>query len=115
MREAFVAPGAKVSAFVVAFEATELSWESFRNDVVGATDPAKAVEGSLRAEILEKWEDLGLASKPSMVGHGERGLSLLSPAFPRVPRLTPALQTLGPSTAPSAPALYSLGLPCSLA
>ena len=65
MREAYLAPGARVHALVVGFEG--LAWAAFRESVVGATDPRRASEGSLRAEILSQWEALGLPSEPTMV------------------------------------------------
>lgn len=64
MREEFVAAGAEVHYYVVEFDGGELSWASFRNELVGATEPAEAVAGSLRKACLDSWEELGLAKKP---------------------------------------------------
>eukprot|EP01052_Picozoa_sp_SAG31_P055061 SAG31_NODE_14993_length_777_cov_0.831858_1_plen_154_part_00 len=42
-----------------------LSWEAFRNDLLGPTDISKAGTGSLRGAIAASWESLGLDAKPS--------------------------------------------------
>ena len=71
MREQFVAAGgAGVHCFSVAFDASTLSWENFRSDIIGATDPTRAAPGSLRADILEQWRALGLPARPSMAANG---------------------------------------------
>lgn len=70
MREQFLAPGSQLRALVVTFDASALTWKAFREDVVGATDPGRASEGSLRAGILDQWEALGLSSRPSMAANG---------------------------------------------
>ena len=70
MRQAFVAPGASIRYMVCEWEESELSWKSFRRDVIGATDPADAAAGSCRAEMRSRWEELGLTSEPSMKENG---------------------------------------------
>jgi hypothetical protein len=40
------------------------SWAAFRQECVGATDPASAAPGSLRGLALAQWEALGLAAPP---------------------------------------------------
>lgn len=70
MREQFLSPGAQVHALVVDFDPRQLSWQAFRENVIGATDPVRAVKGSLRATIAEDWEALGLPAKPSMAANG---------------------------------------------
>jgi len=72
MREQFLAEGSAVHAFVVSFDPERLTWSSFREDLVGATDPARASEESLRGTILASWEALELPSKPSMAANGVR-------------------------------------------
>jgi len=37
---------------VVSFDASELPWATFREDVVGPTDPVRASEDSIRGAIL---------------------------------------------------------------
>jgi len=65
MRQQFVEPNAEVRYLVCEFDEAELSWRSFRQQVIGATDPAEAAPGSLRAELRSRWQELGLASAPS--------------------------------------------------
>ncbi|KAL3916518.1 MAG: hypothetical protein SGPRY_006785 [Prymnesium sp.] len=65
MREAFIKPGAQVRFMVCEFSESELSWQDFRQKVIGATDPAKAAAGSARAALLERWSELGLESAPT--------------------------------------------------
>jgi hypothetical protein len=50
-----------------------MTWHdtSGRPYAVGATDPAESPKGSLRAEILARWQELGLKSKPYT---GENGV-----------------------------------------
>ena len=50
--------------FEVCFDEVALSWEAFRGDVVGATDPVKARKDSLRGRIFAGWEGLGLTAQP---------------------------------------------------
>lgn len=70
MRGKFTEPPAKIHYFTVEWDAATLSWEDFRGKVLGATDPTTAAEGSLRREILDKWQKLGLASKPHTGDNG---------------------------------------------
>lgn len=60
MRSKFVAPGCSIYYYVVEWDSATTSWEDFRGKVLGPTDPATAPEGSLRALIAGKWEELGL-------------------------------------------------------
>ena len=60
MREAFVADGAEVRYLVCEFEEDVLSWRAFRREVIGATDPEAAADGSARAALRASWEELGL-------------------------------------------------------
>ena len=50
----------------------DLSWKVARNDVIGATNPAKANEGSIRRELLENKISLGLPE----VSQGMNGVHL---------------------------------------
>ena len=65
MREKFTLETAKIHYFVVEFDAEKLSWEDFRGKVLGATDPSKAAEGSIRSMLLAKYRELGFASAPT--------------------------------------------------
>jgi nucleoside diphosphate kinase len=70
MREKFTLPEAKLHYMTVEFDADALSWEDFRGKVLGATDPATAEDGSLRKIILDKWQELGLATEPNVGDNG---------------------------------------------
>ena len=71
MRSGFVAPGFSIYYFVVEWDAKDLSWESFRGDVLGPTDPATAPTTSLRGMILRDYKSLGIANEPFT---GENGV-----------------------------------------
>ena len=64
MRSKFVGEGTSIYCFVVEFSPKTLSWEAFRNNVLGPTDPAEAPPGSLRKTILDDYKALGLTAKP---------------------------------------------------
>lgn len=70
MREKFTGSGAVVHWFVVRFDSSVLPWRTFRNSVIGSTNPADSAEGSLRAAFRERWQDLGLASEPNYQDNG---------------------------------------------
>ena len=71
MREKFTKPGSSIYYYLVEWEPSPaLTWEAFRGDVLGATDPSTAAPGSLRKEIFSKWKDLGLASEPNVGDNG---------------------------------------------
>ena len=70
MREAFVADGAEVRYLVCEFEEDVLSWRAFRREVIGATDPEAAADGSARAALRASWEELGLDAAPSTGNNG---------------------------------------------
>lgn len=66
MRDQFVREGAVVNWFVVQWDEATTSWEAFRADVIGPTDPVHAPAGSLRGAIYAQWKELGLAEQSSM-------------------------------------------------
>lgn len=70
MRGKFVAPGTSIHCYSVEWSPKKLSWEAFRNEVLGPTDPAEAPEGSLRKTILQKYKELGLDSEPNKGDNG---------------------------------------------
>jgi len=70
MREKFTTKDAKLQYFVVEWDSKDLSWEDFRGKVLGTTDPASAVEGSLRRTILDDYKTLGLAGVPNVGDNG---------------------------------------------
>jgi len=51
--------------FLVAFPEAALSWAVFRDATIGATNPEDAAPGSLRRRVMDEWEALGLAGRPS--------------------------------------------------
>lgn len=42
--------------YVVSWDSSKCSWESFRGDVLGPTDPATAPASSLRGKIMAQWK-----------------------------------------------------------
>jgi nucleoside diphosphate kinase len=57
--EYFTAPG---RAIVLIEGLTDLAWEKLRTEFTGATNPAKAVEGSVRAELRARADELVLGT-----------------------------------------------------
>jgi len=66
MRDKYAKEGSKIQVFVVTFDSAKVSWETFRNDVLGPTDPKEAPKDSLRGHILANWEALGLKGEPDV-------------------------------------------------
>jgi len=65
MRAMFTKPGRSITYFAVKWDAANLSWERFRENFIGSTDPAKAEPGSIRGDSFLRWKELGLANQPS--------------------------------------------------
>lgn len=59
-----------VHYFTVQWPTESLSWSSFRNDVLGSTNPVDAATGSVRRQIYEEWETLGLPAEPNVGDNG---------------------------------------------
>lgn len=70
MRSKFVGKDTSIHCFVVEFSPKKLSWEAFRNNVLGPTDPAEGPAGSLRKMILDDYKSLGLSSSPNKGDNG---------------------------------------------
>jgi len=70
MRSKFCKPDVSIHYYVVDFDPAELSWVSFRGDVLGPTDPATAPADSLRGLINSGWQELGLAEAPNVGDNG---------------------------------------------
>lgn len=70
MRAKFVGKENEIRCFVVEWDPSELSWSSFRNDVLGPTDPSIAPKGSIRRTILDEYERLGLSNVPNKGDNG---------------------------------------------
>ena len=60
MRETYAHPDAKVLYYSIEFKESDLSWEKFRKNVVGSTDPRRAAKESIRHTLHETWRELGL-------------------------------------------------------
>jgi len=73
MRAKYTSPGSSIYYYSVQWDASALSWADFRATVLGATDPATAAPGSMRNEILQRWEALELRSKPNVGDNGVHG------------------------------------------
>lgn len=70
MREKFTKPGVVVHWFLVSFTEATLPWKEFRGQVIGATNPADAGNGSLRARIRDDWQTLGLKEETNYQDNG---------------------------------------------
>jgi hypothetical protein len=70
MRSKFVGKDCSIHCFEVQWSPTSLSWEDFRNVVLGPTDPAEGPPGSLRKTILERYQALGLKDEPNKGDNG---------------------------------------------
>jgi len=70
MRSKFVGEGVSIHCYEVQWEPKKLSWESFRGELLGPTDPAECPEGSIRKAILDNYKDLGLTSVPNKGDNG---------------------------------------------
>lgn len=70
MRELFTTPGGTILWYIVEFEPEPLPWRKFRGEVIGATDPSKAVDGSLRQILYQRWTELGHPYQPTMTENG---------------------------------------------
>jgi len=70
LRAKFTAPGSWVHYFEVEWDSADLTWEAFRFEVIGDSDPTKAFPGSIRKTIFQKWKSMGLNAKPNITDNG---------------------------------------------
>mmetsp|Transcript_15661 Transcript_15661/g.30650 ORF Transcript_15661/g.30650 Transcript_15661/m.30650 type:complete len:344 (+) Transcript_15661:105-1136(+) len=70
MRSKFVGEGVSIHCYEVQWDKDTLSWEKFRGELLGPTDPAAAPAGSIRKTILEQYKELGLTSIPNKGDNG---------------------------------------------
>lgn len=68
--KAYCNPGEKIQWYTVSWPTDSLSWDDFRGQVLGATDPSAAPKGSVRRTILDEYKTLGLATKPNTGDNG---------------------------------------------
>jgi len=70
MRSKFVGEGVSIHCYEVEWDPKDLSWDSFRGELLGPTDPKECPEGSIRRSILDNYVDLGLTSVPNKGDNG---------------------------------------------
>jgi hypothetical protein len=70
MRSKFVGPDKEIRCYVVEWDPDELSWASFRQNILGPTDPTEAPPQSIRRAILEQYQILGLDNEPNKSDNG---------------------------------------------
>jgi nucleoside diphosphate kinase len=70
MRSKFVAEGTSIYYYIVEWDSKTLSWEDFRGEVLGPTDPSTAPAESCRGKIMAEWKELGLSSEPNTGDNG---------------------------------------------
>lgn len=70
MRSKFVGADTSIHCYEVEWEPSELSWESFRGELLGPTNPAEGPEGSIRKAIFDRYEEFGLSAKPDKGDNG---------------------------------------------
>jgi len=66
MREMYVERGSSVHWFSVEWDERDLPWEQFRSKILGATEPSRADENSLRGLAYQRWRELGLPREPDV-------------------------------------------------
>jgi len=81
MRNKYVAPGLSIYYYVVEWDASTMSWDQFRSQALGPTDPTEASAESVRGMIYAKWEELGLAAQPDVGDNGMHGSASPFEAF----------------------------------
>ncbi len=64
MRSKFTIKGESIYYFTVEWEAAQLSFDDFREKVLGPTDPAVAPATSVRGLLYAQWQTLGLKAIP---------------------------------------------------
>lgn len=70
MRSKFVGNSDSIHCYEVQWNPSKLSWESFRGELLGPTDPAEGPKGSIRKAILDNYKKLGLKSVPNKGDNG---------------------------------------------
>lgn len=75
MRSTFVIPGTSIHYYVVEWDpiASGINWAKFRDEIIGATDPSKSIDSSIRGIIYKDWESLNLTEQPGGSKNGVHG------------------------------------------
>jgi len=60
IREIYTTNDAVIRCFLLEFDGDVLPWKSFRADVIGATDPTKALANSIRGTLFSRRQEFGL-------------------------------------------------------
>lgn len=76
MRAIFMAPSARLRLLLLRFDEQRLPWRRFRDEIVGATDPAAAAPASIRGEMRRRAEELGI-----VVSNRENAIHASASAF----------------------------------
>ena len=107
MREKFISAPRGVAWKVVTWDSENLSWDAFRTEIVGATNPEKAAPKSLRGLLFANFSLYGLEAQPSGSDNGfhasaspleslnERMIWILNNALPDCDPLISALAAKG--------------------
>merc|ERR1712217_272225 len=69
-RAQFTVPGESIYYYEVEWDAARMPWGDFRGKLLGGTDPKTADVSSLRNEIYQHWQSLGLSSEPNTGNNG---------------------------------------------
>jgi hypothetical protein len=68
LRNEYLAPDASIHYYCVEWDDSLANWDTFRHDVIGDDDPARARPNTLRGVIHSEWAELGL-SEPLNIFH----------------------------------------------
>eukprot|EP00929_Paragymnodinium_shiwhaense_P113635 TRINITY_DN81924_c0_g1_i1.p1 TRINITY_DN81924_c0_g1~~TRINITY_DN81924_c0_g1_i1.p1 ORF type:complete len:1781 (+),score=505.68 TRINITY_DN81924_c0_g1_i1:112-5454(+) len=66
MKSNFVKAGQSLTWFAVEFSPSNVTWAHFRQQLLGSTDPSQAPKDSIRGQMYEHWEALGLREQPGL-------------------------------------------------
>uniref|UniRef100_A0A7S2D7U9 Nucleoside-diphosphate kinase n=1 Tax=Florenciella parvula TaxID=236787 RepID=A0A7S2D7U9_9STRA len=66
MRESYITESAQVYFYVVGFTSDKVTWNKFRTEIIGPTNPDDAPEGSIRGKGKAQWESLGMPGCPNV-------------------------------------------------
>mmetsp|Transcript_82483 Transcript_82483/g.229958 ORF Transcript_82483/g.229958 Transcript_82483/m.229958 type:complete len:1740 (-) Transcript_82483:51-5270(-) len=66
-RNEYRAGGDQLKWLVVEFSSGVITWRRFLEEVVGCTDPAKAERESIRGQLHQHWQTLGLQKQPTVI------------------------------------------------